>query len=111
MGFLKDIEDMPNQYDVQPKFFDRWYRPEYATIVVAGDVKAERCCALVEKYLGRVEAGQLQARHPRRAAAEGPPYGHVDWPSATLPWVTVAFHGPAFTDTAQDSAALDASST
>src|ERR1035437_9740564 len=26
---LKDIQDMPNQYDYSLKFFDRYYRPEY----------------------------------------------------------------------------------
>jgi len=36
MGFLKDIQDMPNQYEYSLKFFDRYYRPEYTTIVVVG---------------------------------------------------------------------------
>jgi zinc protease len=43
MGFLKDIQDMPNQYEYSLKFFDRYYRPEYTTIIVVGDVKARRC--------------------------------------------------------------------
>src|SRR5262245_18538660 len=38
MGFLKDIEDMPNQYEYSKTFFQRWYRPENATVIVAGDV-------------------------------------------------------------------------
>ena len=38
MGFLRDIEDMPNQFAYSKAFFDRWYRPEYTTLVVAGDV-------------------------------------------------------------------------
>ena len=37
MGFLKDIEDMPNQYEYSRLFFNRYYRPEYTTIVAAGD--------------------------------------------------------------------------
>src|SRR5690606_21018430 len=40
MGFLKDIEDMPNQFEYSKAFFDRWYRPEYTTLIIAGDVKA-----------------------------------------------------------------------
>ena len=31
----------------------------------------------------------------------------MPWESATLPWVTVVFHGPAFSDTEKDSAAMD----
>ena len=48
MGFLKDVQDMPNQYDYSLKFFDRYYRPEYTTIVVAGDVDPRRS-SLVDK--------------------------------------------------------------
>ncbi|MBC7930919.1 MAG: insulinase family protein, partial [Rubrivivax sp.] len=29
MGYLKDIDDMPNQYDYSKQFFSRFYRPEY----------------------------------------------------------------------------------
>ncbi len=39
IGFLADIKDMPNQYAYSKVFFDRWYRPENCTIIVAGDVK------------------------------------------------------------------------
>src|SRR5215471_11558338 len=31
MGFLRDIQDMPNQYEYSLRFFDRYYRPEYTT--------------------------------------------------------------------------------
>src|ERR687890_378757 len=38
MGYLKDIEDMPNQYDYSQEFFKRFYRPEYTTVVLVGDI-------------------------------------------------------------------------
>src|SRR5262249_14171193 len=50
MGFIQDIEDMPNNYAYSHTFFDRWYRPENTTIIVAGDVTAEQVIPLVEKY-------------------------------------------------------------
>jgi zinc protease len=50
MGFLKDIEDMPNQYEYSKVFFDRWYRPEKTTIIVAGDVDPKKTVAMIEKY-------------------------------------------------------------
>jgi SAM-dependent methyltransferase len=34
-------------------------------------------------------------------------YAHVPWSSPTLPWVTVAFHGPAFSDTSKEYAAIE----
>src|SRR5262245_63988921 len=41
MGFLKDIQDMPNQYNYSRQFYDRFYRPEYTTIVLVGDVSRD----------------------------------------------------------------------
>jgi len=35
MGFLADIQAFPQEYDYSRQFFDRYYRPEYATIIVA----------------------------------------------------------------------------
>ena len=69
MGFLKDIEDMPNQYEYSLKFFDRYYRPEYTTIVVAGDVQHKQVRQLVEKYWGNWKRGSYKAEDPRGAAA------------------------------------------
>ena len=86
MGFLKDIQDMPNQYEYSLKFFDRYYRPEYTTIMVVGDVKAEGGARAGGQVLGRVEARQLQAGDSRGAAAgRRRATAHVDWPGATLP--------------------------
>ncbi|HEY6139593.1 MAG TPA: pitrilysin family protein [Thermoanaerobaculia bacterium] len=106
MGFLKDIEDMPNQYAYSKEFFKRWYRPEYTTIIVAGDVKPDEVFALVDKYWSGWQRGTYKADIPQEPPAKGPVYAHVDWPSNTLPWVTVAFHGPAFSDTQKDAAAM-----
>ncbi len=108
MGFLKDIEDMPNQFAYSKVFFDRWYRPENTTLIVAGDVKPEEVLPLVEKHWGGWKRGTYHAEIPREPEPKGPPVrAHVPWPSATLPWVTVAFHGPAFSETDKDFAAID----
>ncbi|MCC6859886.1 MAG: insulinase family protein [Bryobacterales bacterium] len=107
MGFLKDIQDMPGQYQYSLQFFDRYYRPEYTTLIVSGDVDPARVLALVEKYWGQWQRGSYRPRIPAEPAQTAPRSGHVDWPVPTLPWVIVAYKGPAYTDTAIDSAALD----
>jgi zinc protease len=106
MGFLKDIEDMPNQYEYSKVFFDRWYRPERTTIIVAGDVDPKKAIAMVEKYWAGWKKGSYKAPVPSEPAASGAQYRHVPWPTATLPLVTVAFRAPAFSDTDKDNAAL-----
>lgn len=106
MGFLKDIEDMPNQYEYSKVFFDRWYRPEKTTIIVAGDVEPKKAIALVEKYWAGWKKGSYKAPVPAEPAPGGAQYRHVPWPTPTLPLVTVAFRAPAFSDTRKDQAAL-----
>jgi zinc protease len=110
MGFLKDIEDMPNQYQYSKVFFDRWYRPERTTIIIAGDVDPKNAIALVEKYWSGWRRGApkvaAQFAIPAEPAPQGAQYRHVEWPSPTLPLVTVAFRAPAFSDTKKDQAAL-----
>jgi zinc protease len=108
MGFLADIEDMPNQYEYSRVFYARWYRPDQATVVVAGDVAPARAISLVERYFGRWKRGAAQRPAiPAEPAPEGPVHAHAAWPSQTLPLVSVAFHGPAFSATAKDWAAVD----
>ena len=108
MGFLHDIQDMPNQYDYSLKFFDRYYRPEYTTILVVGDVKAKAVRALVEKYWGAWKRGAYHPDIPAEPPQEAPRTVKVDWPSPTLPLVEIAYKGPAYTDSAKDTAALEA---
>ena len=107
MGFLRDVEDMPNQFEYAKTFFDRWYRPEYTTVIVAGDVDAATVIPLVEKYWSDWKRGSYTLQVPREPEPKGPVYAHVPWESATLPWITAVFHGPAFSDTEKDSAAMD----
>ncbi|VXB76148.1 pitrilysin family protein [Massilia sp. 9I] len=106
MGFLKDIEDMPNQYEYSKVFFDRWYRPERTTVIIAGDVDPGKAVAMVEKYWGSWKRGSFKSNVPVEPAAKGAQYRHVNWPTPTLPLVTVAFRSPAFSETQKDQAAL-----
>ena len=108
MGFLKDIQDMPNQYDYSLKFFDRYYRPEYTTILVVGDVKPKAVRELIDKFWGDWKPGSYKPEIPKDPPQEKAKTAQIEWPTATLPIVDVAYKGPAYTDSAKDTAALDA---
>jgi zinc protease len=107
MGFIKDIEDMPNQFQYSRTFFDRWYRPEYTTVIVAGDVDPPTVIPMVEKYWGGWKRGSHTVEIPKEPEPKASVYVHVPWSSQTLPWVTVAFHGPAFSEKDKDFAAVN----
>ncbi len=107
MGFIRDVEDMPNQYDYSIQFWNRYYRPEYTTVVVVGDITRDRALSTVKREFGDWKRGDyaptVTAEPPQKGAREA----SVEWPSPTLPWVAVAFRSPAYSDTSKDKVALD----
>ena len=107
MGFLKDIQDMPNQYEYSRQFFDRYYRPEYTTILVVGDVEPKQVQTLVEKHWAAWKRGNWNPPIPPEPPQEEARTAKVDWPSPTLPWVAASWKAAAYSDTEKDSAALD----
>jgi zinc protease len=107
MGFLRDIENYPNLYDYSLEFFDRYYRPEYTTIIVAGDVNHENVSQLVNKYWAGWKRGSYVPRIPVEPEQTKELTEKVDWPTPTLPWVLVSYKGAAFSDEQKDQATLD----
>jgi zinc protease len=107
MGYLRDVENMPNQYEYSLEFFKRYYRPEYTTIVVAGDVQHDNVMALVNKYWSKWQRGSYVpniATEPEQTAER---VSQVDWPTPTLPWIAVSYKGPGYSDEAKDKPTLD----
>jgi len=107
MGFLRDVENMPNMYDYSLEFFKRYYRPEYTTIIVAGDVKHENVASMVNKYWAGWQHGNYVPDIPNEPEQTQELVEKVDWPTPTLPWVLVSYKGAAFSDTQKDQATLD----
>ncbi len=107
MGFLADIQAMPEQFEYSREFFSRWYRPEHAALIVAGDVTADEVMPLVERYWGPWKPGHYRAEIPAEPRPAGPVTAKVPWGAPTQPWVSVAFHTPGFSETDKDWAALD----
>ncbi len=107
MGYIADIKDYPNQYDYAWQFFNRFYRPENTTIIVVGDVKQTEVLAMVKKYYSDWKRGDYKQTIPIEPAQTEGRSKHVDFPSNTLPFVMVAYHAPAFSETEKDKAALD----
>jgi zinc protease len=107
MGFLRDVENMPNMYEYSLEFFKRYYRPEYVTIIVVGDVKHDAVLQMVNKNWAGWKRGSYTPEIPHEAEQTAPLSTDVAWPTPTLPWVAVSFKGPAYSDTEKDKPALD----
>jgi len=107
MGFLSDIENFPNMYDYSLEFFKRYYRPEYTTIVVVGDVSHDNVMKLVNQYWSSWQRGSYVPNIPSEPEQSKELFAKVDWPTPTLPWVMVSYKGPAYSDEQEDQAAMD----
>lgn len=107
MGFIQDIEAMPTQFEYSKQFFDRWYRPQNATVMLVGDVDPDAVFAMVEKHFGSWKRGDFSVDIPVEPKQQKPVYVHHAWPAPTPPMLAVAFHGPAFSETEVDSAAFE----
>ena len=107
MGFLKDIEDMPNQFEHSLFFFDIYYRPNNCVIVVVGDVDHESLMALAEKYYGKWGSGPKPPEIPQESPQTEEKRVKIAWDNPTLPIIAIGYHGPAFSDREIDMPTLD----
>jgi len=106
MGFFEDIVDMPNQYEYSLNFFNRYYRPEYSTLVVVGDVTAEKVNALAEKYFANWEEGDYSVEIPVEPEQKEKRSVHLQNGSIP-PFMSMNYKGPDFSDTKIDMPAID----
>lgn len=106
MGFFKDVVDMPNQYDYSLEFFKRFYRPEYTTLLVVGDVKHADVEKLAEKYYGKWERGNFVTSVAPEPAQTETKFCHVQ-NGGYPPVVQLNFKSPAYSDSDTNVFAMD----
>lgn len=107
MGFWEDIVDMPNQYEYSLEFFDRFYRPEYSTILVVGDVTPELVNGLSEKYFGNWEKGNYKPEIPSEPEQIETRFAHIQTENYP-PFLSLNYKSPAFDPENNETAALTA---
>ncbi len=107
IGFLRDIENMPNQFAYSQQFFDRYYRPDNVVLLVVGDVTADEVMPLVERHYAGWKAGPARPAVPAEPKQKKEARVALPWKGATLPILLMGFHAPAFSTTKIDGAALD----
>ncbi len=68
VGWMSDLEALTP--DDARAFYQRWYTPANAALVVAGDVDPAQVLALAEKYYGVIPQRALAPRKPREEPAQ-----------------------------------------
>ena len=107
LGYLEDILDMPNQFEYSQLYQKRFYAPDNSILLVVGDFDHDRLMEYVRKYYSPWEKSNYTLVTPVEKPQTKQKRAHYDWPSPTLPRLSIGFHGPAFSDETIDMAAMD----
>ncbi|WP_304635657.1 M16 family metallopeptidase [Pseudoalteromonas sp.] len=107
MGFFEDIEAMPDQMAYGKEFFAKFYKPEYVSLVIVGDVDPQETMAMVKKHWGNWKKGDYQADIPVEPKQQAPKYIHEQNDGLPGHWLLVSYKGTAWDPTQKDRAALD----
>lgn len=100
IGWMSDLEVM--SVSDAKAWYDRWYEPDNATLVIAGDVDADEVFALAQRYYGPIKK---RAQLMRRSYTEPRQMGIkrlVLKAPAELPQLVMAYHTPTIKDPDQD---------
>ena len=97
IGTEQDIQDMPTAFAYSQSFFARYYRPEYAAVIVVGDVKPEQVFSWTESAYGTWKPADLSrpeiAKEPTQTETRD---AQLTWPSPTAPRLAMAWKNPAY---------------
>jgi zinc protease len=94
IGYLEDVKNMPGGFAYAREFFKRYYTPDNATVIVAGDFDKAATLALLQKayapWKGKLDAVAIPSEPAQTTARRA----HLDWPMPTLPRTWLAWHTP-----------------
>ncbi len=96
MGYVEDIQKMPEMYDYSRSFFQRYYRPENIVLLVVGDIQVQPTMALVRKYYSDWKPGYVTPTVPVEPEQKVEKRIEVPYEGKTLPIVWLAYKSPAF---------------
>ncbi|UCC56769.1 MAG: insulinase family protein [Gammaproteobacteria bacterium] len=100
IGWMNDLENM-ELADLQ-EWYERWYAPNNAIVVVVGDVEAEDVLALATQYFGPLKPEKINPPKPRvEPDQEGPRKLTVRQP-AEVPYLVVGYKVPVLKTAAED---------
>lgn len=103
VGWMNDLENMTVE-DAQ-QWYDLWYAPNNAILVIVGDVKAAAVKALVQRHYGAIPQRPILSIDERKPQAEPPQRGikriTVKAP-AEMPYLVMGYHAPVIQDMQHD---------
>ena len=108
IGTEEDIADMPSAYLYSKEFFSRFYRPDYATVIVVGDVSPKNVFMWTEAAYGSWEPKRIERPQvPTEPKQSQMRTQRIEWPSPTAPQLAMAWKAPGYHPTDRQYVALN----
>jgi zinc protease len=107
VGTEADVRAMPGGYDYSLQFYDRYYRPEYATLLITGDFDTSRVERQVRTEYAGWKRGGYVPPIPEEPPLDRALRRDLIWPGPTRPTLTVSFRTPAYSEETPATAALE----
>jgi zinc protease len=103
VGWMNDLENMT--VDDAQEWYDRWYAPNNAVLVVVGDVDPKKVFSLAQKYYGEIKSRPIASLALRKPQTEVTQAGikrlQVKAP-AKMPYLVMGYHAPVLHDANAD---------
>jgi len=103
IGWMNDLENM--SVDDAQEWYDRWYAPNNAVLVVVGDVDPKEVYSLAQKYYGEIKSRPIASLALRKPQTEVTQAGikrlQVKAP-AQMPYLVMGYHAPVLHDANAD---------
>ncbi|NLO81192.1 MAG: insulinase family protein [Xanthomonadaceae bacterium] len=100
VGWMEDLEAL-TVADLQ-RWYQRWYTPSNAILVVAGDVEPQEVLRLAERHFGRIPARATpKQRKPVTLTSPGSRRLELSLP-AELPYLAISFQAPSIATASED---------
>ncbi|MGE5524488.1 MAG: M16 family metallopeptidase [Rhodospirillaceae bacterium] len=100
IGWMNDLQNMT--VDDTRAFYERWYGPNNALLVVVGDVEPDQVLSLAKKYFGPLKARDLPERKPQVEPVQRGIQRITVKAPAELPNLVMTYRAPALVDPERD---------
>ncbi len=100
IGWMSDLEQLT--VNDARAWYKKWYAPNNATLVIAGDVKAADVFALAQRYYGGIPKHVEPARRHYTEPAQSGIKRMVVKAPAELPLLVMSYHAPNLVDPLRD---------
>lgn len=108
IGTEADISDMPSAHEYSQVFFSTFYRPNYATVIVVGDVDPDSVFTWTEAAYGTWKPSDTpRPEIPKEPEQSEARTAIIDWPNPTAPQLALAWKTPGYDPTSSEYVALN----